>query len=499
MKFKIGSLLILLFAAATLLKAEDVARPDENSLFGGSDSSASASTTESVSPTAAKPEAADRDAMELNSANTSKDEFASGETVDNPLQMGGIYYQQLIFSPTQGQSAAAASISAPLQLDTFLDARPNDRIRGYVDARLLYDPTRDANSLPTEGSAGFASFPSSLSSTSTTSESNPQVVLDQAWLKFDIDQDIFVTAGRQHLKWGSSHTWNPTDFLTSQKYNPLLPYDTRLGSTMLKFEMPLVAERTNLYAIALLDNPEPASTLGQVGGAFRAETVLWGAEMGLDAVTRAGMNPDYGADISAPLGPLDIYAEAALLSGNNSVEELSSVPQAGQNLNNLLGYSSFAGPALQSSAGLNYSFPWKDNRQATLGAEYFYNELGSSNYDIYPVLLYQGNYQPFYLGKNYATIYITAEGPDANKNTNYTFSTISNISDGSYVSRLDFSWLLLDYLTFGAYADGHYGTAGGEFNLSENTPAVNYQGKSIPAINFPSTPFDLGLSLRIGY
>ena len=328
------------------------------------------------------------------------------------------------------------------------------------------------------------------------------MVLDQAWLKFDIDHAVFVTAGKQHLKWGASHTWNPTDFLTPQKLDPLQPYDLRLGANMLKFEAPFSAAKTNLYAVALFDNPAPASSLGQVGGAFRAETTaIGGAEIGLDAVTRAGLNPDYGADISMPLGPFDAYAEAAMLSGDSFSTDERSAAQvvSGSTLTSLYTVDGFPGPALQASAGLSYDFAWEPNRQATLGAEYFYNELGSDSAALYPILIYQGKYQPFYMGRHYASLYVTAEGPDEAKDTSYSFSTIANISDGSYVSRLDFSWLLLDYLTFGAYGDLHYGTQGGEFNFALNTPQLSNGSSTIPPVNLAATPFDLGLSLRIAY
>src|SRR6266567_6346152 len=66
----------------------------------------------------------------------SPDKFKSGESVENPLQIGGVFYQQLNH---RGASEGDKTLSAPLQLDLFLDARPNDRIRANVTARLLYD------------------------------------------------------------------------------------------------------------------------------------------------------------------------------------------------------------------------------------------------------------------------------------------------------------------------------------------------------------------------
>ncbi len=102
------------------------------------------------------------------------------------------------------------------------------------------------------------------------------MVLDQAWVKFDIERAAFVSLGKQHVKWGTGHIWNPTDALNPQHLDPLQPYDLRLGANLLTIQVPWAGtKQSNLCAIALLDNPQPASTTQQGGGAFRAETVPW--------------------------------------------------------------------------------------------------------------------------------------------------------------------------------------------------------------------------------
>jgi hypothetical protein len=428
------------------------------------------------------------------------DAFARGATVADPLQIGGTYYQQWNAQFQDGGSLGGTPWSAPLQLDVFLDARPNDRLRLFVSSRLLYDPTKDQDGNPTQGSSSSL-VQSELSGGTTTAASNPQVVLDQAWLKFDMDHQVFITAGKQQVKWGTGHIWNPTDFLNAQRRDPLQPYDQRLGSSMIKAQLPLDSHQSNLYALALFDNPEAASTMQQEGGAFRAETVLVDAELGVDAVARAGLSPVYGADLSAPLGPLDVYAEAALLSGpgNETFERTSAPAAAGAPLASLYKSQGLPGPALQASAGLVYDFPWRDNRQATLGAEYFYNELGVENRGLYPILMFTGRYQAFYAAKNYAALYLTAEGPDEGKHTSYTLTNLANASDGSYESRLDFSWLVLENLTFGAYAAGHYGNQGGEMDFSLHTPALSDNGRPIPAMDVADVPVEGGMSLRMGF
>jgi hypothetical protein len=493
-------------AWAAAAQAAD-ARPDEGSMFGGEPAAAAAAAPAAklkptAVPAAEAATAADADNdSQVNSADTGRDAFASGGTKEDPLQIGGSIYQQWLASPQTGLSPGETPLSMPLQVDTFLDARPNDRVRGYVRGRLLYDSTKDAYSRSTAPGSS-ASVTSALAGTSTASlPNNPQVVLDQAWLKFDMSHAIFATVGKQHVKWGTGHIWNPTDFLTPQRYDPLQPYDARLGATMVNFQMPFGWHQTNLSAVALMDNPQAASTLQQMGAAARIESVQFGAELGLDFVTRPGRAPSYGADISTPLGPFDAYAETAVLTGDHfDTYQYVAKPQSSPvQLTDYYADNGVAGPVVQAVGGLNYTFNWQDNRSATLGGEYFYNELGASEYGVYPVLLALGRYQPYYLGKHYASIYLSAEGPDEGKKTAYNLSTISNISDGSYVSRLDFTWLLLDYLSFGMYGDVHYGTTGGEFNFALKTPVIQNGSQAIPAIDQPTTPFDFGLSLHLDY
>jgi hypothetical protein len=220
----------------------------------------------------------------------------------------------------------------------------------------------------------------------------------------------------------------------------------------------------------------------------------------VEAVSRGNASPEYGADVSAPLGPFDVYAEAAVQT-RSSVPRytLTGVPTPGADISTLYVVDQSRGPFLQASGGGNYTFAWKDNREATVGVEYFYNQLGYDKAAIYPVLIFLGGYQPFYTGKHYGAFYATAEGPDEAKHTSYTFSTIGNLSDGSFISRLDFAWRFLTYLTFEAYGDEHYGTRGGEFRFELHTPALVSQGAAVRPINLPATVYDVGMGLRLSF
>ena len=469
----------LLLCLALSATAQD--RPNEDALFGA------------PAPANQQPSTAPRDdTRELEPTKETGDAAAMPDTPDKPFQVGGAFYQRWISSKQRGVDLSDSPQSRPLQIDAFMDARPNDRVRAFVDGRWNYDFARDSNS-STVGAN------SSNTPQATAGTDKPEFRFDQAWLKFDVDRTVFITAGRQHIKWGTSRFWNPTDFINSEKRDSLATYDLRPGKDMIKFAVPREATQTNYYGIALFDGPDPGSTTDKMGGAFRAETVWQGAEVGADFVARGNRPPVYGVDISAPLGVFDVYGEMSLTTGSTTTYQSTAPLADGADISTLFTSNTRQGPFLQISGGGNYSFPWKANRLATVGAEYFYNPLGYDDTAVYPLLVLTNQYQALYTGKQYAALYLTAEGFDSQKKTSYTLSTLSNLSDKSYLSRLNFTWQADTQITFETYVQYHHGREGGEFTYALNTPRMTYQGRTISAINVPATVYDFGLGLRITF
>ncbi len=462
-------------------------RPSESELFGrGSPDAGTASTKEEAKTSARENpvgEKATQDERGLAGA-ASKDLFATEPGRDNPLQIGGQIYLRSIVQATENVSAEDTRFLLPAIVDGFFDARPSDRVRGMILARLTYDPTINSN-------AANNAF-------GVPTSSNPGVLLDQLWVNFDILRTVFVTAGRQHVKWGVSRFWNPTDFLSPQRRDPLAVFDPRLGASMLKLQLP--SERGwNLYAIALFDNAGPASTLGQIGGAMRGEIAIGRGEIGAEAVIQKGRRPRFGLDASSAIGPLDVYLEAAFKKGSE-VPLFRTLPQP----NPLLGYvgqfESYTPTdvSVAASGGLNTTLVFGENNDLILGGEYFYNSYGYDSAAFYPFLFLQGAFQPFYTGKHYGAIYATFTSPRLlGENTSLVLSNLANLSDRSLITRLDYLTRVLSYLFIEAYADVHYGNRGGEFRLGFDLPAQQIGDQMIPAISVPAPTFDLGLGVRI--
>jgi hypothetical protein len=443
---------------------------------------------------------------------------------DNPLTIGGQLYLRMQSSGQEHTYPDHWTLASPNLIDAYFDARPNDRVRAFIRGRISYDPTapptgtsQSVGSSQSAGSGGALTGSSATGFTTFNAARGPNSVLDQMWISFDIEHKVFVTAGKQHVKWGTGRFWTPTDYLHPIKRNPLDVFDARPGTTMLKLHFPWEARAWNFYAFGVIEDPNAASnTLRQIAGAGRAELVEGPAELGLDFLVKRDQQPRVGADLSFGLGDFDLYADAGFRAGSDyTIVDQKAVPP--QIICNGMSVPDFAnsfethpasGIKPQVATGLTWARKYNDNDVFTLGAEYFYNSVGYDNPAIYPGLFVENQLNFFYTGRHYAAVFASLPAPYSWNYTTFTLSTIGNLSDRSFVSRLDYSVTLLTHLTFEAFAAVHYGTRNGEFRLGIDTPALyscitdpvtNMQQLSLisPAQHREPQIVDLGIALRL--
>lgn len=414
----------------------------------------------------------------------------------DPLSIGGQLYLRAATSFQQGVAADEATLSLPWLIDLWLDAKPNDRVRAMLRTRTRFEPSQAE---PTDDAATVPGW--------SMSGPGPDTDIDQLWVSFDIARVAFVTAGRQHVKWGPSRFWSPTDFLHQIRRDPLAPFDARLGTTMVKLQVPWRETGASFTGVALLDSEEPVGQLGQAGAAGRVEALVAGAELGLDLVHQQGRHTRLGLDVSTGLGPLDVYAEAALRRGSDDPhwQKAGSFPLAGGKTFVLGAEKQLASPIVGGTVGFEWSYKYNDEDVLTVGGEYFYNSQGYDDPDLYPwLILQQGlepekqHFVPFYLGRHYAGAFFLLPGPGSWDDTTWVFSTLGNLSDRSFLSRLDFSVLALTHLRVEAYGAVHYGTEGGELRFGLDIPRTELDGGlAIPAIDYPPPTWELGVGLRL--
>lgn len=210
------------------------------------------------------------------------------------LDIGGALWLWLQYNALERGAPETFELRSPSFLDLYADARPVERLRAFVQARLLYD---------------FTVNPGSVNRITGAPLERTRVLLDQYWVKFDILRTVFVTAGQERIRWGVGQIWQPTDFINQQRLDPTAPFDLRLGVPVVKLHVPVESLGWNFYAIATLDG---ADQIQKVGGAARAELVFGPAELGLSAAVRKDAPQRLGADLSFGLWLFDLRVEAAV-------------------------------------------------------------------------------------------------------------------------------------------------------------------------------------------
>ena len=513
--------------AAPGARAED--RPSEDDLFGQKPTAPPAAPAQPVAkPDQPAPPAApgtsrmsEAEAELFGSKGSPTLRQAQGERPGEPpegvipreredwLKVGGQLYLRAQSSAYENTPPHDWTLSSPNLLDVYLDTRPNERVRGFVLGRMSYDPTLPSGGKAALSGSGSDAGGASLSGLASTSTANPGGVLDQLWINFDVGHRAFVTAGRQHVKWGVGKFWNPTDYLHPVKRNPLAVFDARAGTTLVKVHVPWEKNGWNFYGVALLedaagDTTRTSNRVGRVGAGGRAELVLGPAEVGLDALVQDGHHPRYGVDVSTGLGPFDVYGEAALRSGVDGSRWRRSGAIVGP-VPELSGWERHdpRGLTPQLVGGATFAANYSDEDAVTLGAEYFYNDAGYTDKAVYPYLLVglqdPTAFQPFYLGKHYGGLYLSLPKPGRWNDTNLTLSVLGNLSDRSFVARLDHSVLVLTYLSVETYVAGHFGPKGSEFRFALPASVAAFAatqggGESIPT----GAPLvDVGIALRV--
>ncbi|MEI6225192.1 MAG: hypothetical protein WCS72_10585 [Deltaproteobacteria bacterium] len=465
------ALLLVLFAAPAPADAQE--RPSDDEIFGKS-------YPQPVSPVPAAPSDA-----KLETASPQPEGFGAPPAPPDPLKIGGMLYLRLDSSWRQGLPPSEWYLTSPNLIDLYVDVRPNDRVRGFILGRAQVNPL----------------VPDDVQASALGQQLATQVFLDQAWIRFDIERLVFVTAGKQQVTWGVARFWNPTDFLHFRKKDPLSTFDQREGEWMLKLHVPWEKAGWNFYAIALFSGNQVVDQVGKVGGALRAEVVLGPLEVAGEVVVRSGTLPRLGLEASWALWELDFYGNASLGRGTpNGLPQWNMlVPPNWQAKPIEYGfYQSYEpGFAPQVTTGVSWTWRYDDLHTLTIGAEYFYNSLGYSDPAIYPWLIANEQFDPFYVGRNQVGLYVLLPKPFKWYDTTFIFSTLANLTDTTFISRIDYSVLLLTYLRLEAYASVHYGVAGGAFRFALDIPPSPSAPVFPQGVNIPPTVADFGVALRL--
>jgi hypothetical protein len=474
----------------------------EDAMFGGSDrASGEDALFGDAGPSAATPPAAAPSGEDANLVAGDSNAYASAvAAVNDKLQIGGraLFQGAYLHFENSPREPQDESLSAPSLLDVYFDGRPNDRLRFYGRGRLSY--SLDQSSREARAAVG----------TSAAITANPSAAVDQLWLNFDLDRKLFVTLGKQRIRWGAGRFWNPTDFLNQQRLNPLTVFDLRLGAPLVKLHVPVESLGWNFYGIVDLQtavsstNPTGQLTPASVGGAVRAELLLGPVETALTAylkplqvetstgVFERKLSTKLGADFSFPLGPLDLRLESALLHDPSVRYWEGELDFGTLTLPTLLDRSDQWIP--QVVAGVEYAVQYSEQDSVTFSAEYFFNDAGYSNKNLYPWLLFNG-VNPLYLGRQYLSLGATLLGPGNLNDTAFIGQALTNLNDGSWLSRLIVSQAILTNLSLSLFLEYHFGNPG-EFRQRLEIPA-GLLPQAPNGLVIPAQQFNAFLSLSV--
>ncbi len=426
----------VLCSTAPVLADDDKARDD--ALFGDdsdSDSKAApakpaAAAAKPATPTGAKD--ADPDAADLGDARLTADAKENTELLTRDrTQIGGFFYQRNALSLAKDQAVSDLGLGNSTLFEAYFDSRVNDRVRVYTRGRFIYNPLADAQPALPAGMAG-------LGLTQSTDE--VRAVLTQMWLKFDIGRTVFVTAGRQFVRFGATRFWNPVDVINLARFNPLTFFDDRVGPLMVKLHLPVESKNWNFYGIVL---SEDAVRAEQIGGLLRAEFLFGQTELGIVGALRKGLDPKVGLDLSSAVWELDLTAELAAWFPDNQ------------------------DPRWQLALGLSHTWAYGEDDTLVIGGEYFHNPQGVTADEAVQTMISSGlagkasPLLPLHTGRDYAGAMATVISPSSWSDSAVTLLGLMNLTDKSGTAQLNLTTRVLTDLTVEVFGGASFGS--GEF------------------------------------
>lgn len=381
--------------------------------------------------------------MNLSAAADEREEAIFGENTveqkeelslkDIPLNIGGRLSLDGSATLQESHKISDTEYKHRTTLYTYLDARPNEITRAFARIRLLQ--------------------PNPSVSSEKQESSGPRFDVDESWIKVaPFERSLFITAGRQHVKFGTGRFWNPSDFLSQGFIDPLAIYDYRLGSDLLKIHYPMEKKGWNFYLIIDADH---MGIYKKPGAAVRAEIMGKNSEYSFTAYGRENKPARLAADASLGLGPIDLHTELVFSTLNrtpyyddeSTVKKLKTRDRRQEWIPQVV-------------TGVKYDYQYSDQKHISLEVEYFYNGLGYTNRDTEMLALAYQVAQPLYAGKHYLGSLIILPNPGHLQNSSFYLSHLLNMSDQSGFVRLSSQTLLYKEMIFELWTSTAYGRAG---------------------------------------
>jgi len=372
MTFKKFFLVLLLGTAVLAVPTISFAQDDnsvlEDSLFGGSDNSEdeSSGVDEDALFGGSEDSSTDEDALfgggssddssgeddlfggGLVSDITDTDVVASDDLLTNEtVDIGGRISSSIKLSYDPDEENVEDAFTSGLDnlgARIFLDARPSTDLRGFIKGDVDYD-TDDGLSYD----------------------------LREMFIDTDINNQIFIRAGKQTINWGVGRFFSPANLINIETIDPENPDAELAGPVAAKVQYPI--GNNNLTGYALVDDIENGNPIAL---ASRYEFLVGGSEFTVGGVYQFDNPWSVMSTVSTKIGEVNAFAEA-VLEGNVNKKFLvldDSAPQ---------GVSVRGTDDLYFSATVGGSYQYSnddDNFSLFVLGQYYFNGLGYEDLSI---------------------------------------------------------------------------------------------------------------------
>lgn len=359
------------------------------------------------------------------------DELLAGEA----LTVGGSFNlsAEALLTPNTDEpfSVGLTDLSTTL----FLDARPSGEFRTFLKGDVSY-----------------------------STDAGVSLELRELFADFDVDNQVFVRAGKQTVNWGVGYFFSPANLINLEEIDPEDPTAELSGPVSVKAQVPIGTDNITGYVILGDINEGLAAS-----GAARYEFLVGGYEVTTGAIFEdnghfAGMATGTGS-----IADVTVFAEA-VLEGNSDkvfvVRDPESPTGLGTSTSNSLFFSGTVGGRYSTSTDDElYTF--------SVSAQYYFNGLGYADTQVLTdnpgavgALLGSGDLAIGDLqqrGQHYAALNLSS--PDIAK-TNLTPSVfwLGNLGDSSGLVSASVRYSGIDFFTPSLEYRLNYGAAGAEYS-----------------------------------
>lgn len=296
--------------------------------------------------------------------------------------------------------------------------------------------------------------------------------INEMFLDISFNYNAFFRIGKQKIKWGTGYRWSPTDFINTERKDPLNPEeDERTGLNGLKMIIPI-----STFNIITFIGVDSLDSILYSSIVLRLEYAYDFFEISSTAYYEKDKRPMFGADFTFGqyfLGGLwDFWSEVSFSMGSNRLfvdfDESIAFPE-----NKYYTYYADKDKAFFKTV-VGFSYSKSDTPEwladsITFSLEYYYNGDGYANADLYPyaiLIAFMENvsvFEPFEMGMHYIGATLMFSELFSLDDTNFTTNYIINLSDLSSILTVSVKYLGIDDLSIEFYVNAAFGEEGTEF------------------------------------